>query len=350
VTTTPVTSQYRGRAPKSIGLWGAPQSGKTTFLAALYIAVNRSLLDLNIFGVDDRSTDFMINSTHTLTSDRKFPAGTQVASSYSWTVNMNTEMQVMERGRFGRANTTSTLVQRQFNIDLRDAPGGFFQSQMGAPQPAQQPQQRRNLGGATPAAAAGLAVASPQADMMDYLAGCDGLLLLIDPVREQKYGDAHEYFQGTLLRIAQRRMASMPPGSRLPHHVAVCITKFDHPDVYGFARLRGYRTYDENDPYLFPQVQNSDAENFFTEFCLRSPTSEADMLCSALRRYFNPDRLQYFVSSSIGFYLGQSSRFRDDDPENSEDRNGIKMIRGQIHPINTLEPILWLGERITAAG
>jgi hypothetical protein len=339
----------RGRAPRSIGLWGAPQSGKTTFLAALYIAVTRSAMDLNLFGVDDKTTDFMIDSTRTLTNDHLFPAATQTDSSYSWTMNISAQEPVRDRGRFGRATTTTATVRSQFNIDLRDAPGGWFASQLKAGQaPAQQAGGRLNLGGGTPAATG--SPAGPQADMMDYLAGCDGLLLLIDPVREQKLGDAHEYFQGTLLRIAQRKLATMPGGARLPHHVAVCITKFDHPDVYGFARIRGYRTYNEDDPYLFPHVHDDDAENFFREFCRMSPASEADMLCSALGKFFDPDRIRFFVTSSIGFHLGQSSRFRDDDPQNCEDRNGTATIRGRVHPINTLEPILWLGRRVTSGG
>ena len=335
------------RAPRSIGLWGAPSSGKTTFLAALYIAVNRSEQSLNIFGVNEDSTEFMVQSTHTLTMDHRFPPNTMQVSSYSWTMNMDAEVEVSDRGRFGRVNTTKTIVPSQFNIDLRDAPGGYFGSQK-AGQVAQQ-QQRLNFGsGNAPAGTA--PAASPEADMMDYLAGCDGLLLLIDPVREQKLGDAHDYFQGTLLRIAQRKLATMPPGSRLPHYVAVCVTKFDDPDVYGFARLNGYRTYDENDPYLFPHVHNDDAENFFKEFCRSSANSDAEMMCNALGRYFEPGRIRYFVTSAVGFYLGQSSRFRDDDPENAENHNGTMRIRGRIHPINVLEPILWLGQRVTAMG
>jgi hypothetical protein len=342
----PVTVMSNGaRAPKSIGLWGAPTSGKTTFLAALYIAVTRSILDLNIFGVNDESTDFMIDNTHTLTNDHRFPSGTMAASSYSWTMNITSEVQVPERGRFGRSTTTTASMSSQFNIDLRDAPGKYFGTQKAAA--VQQQQQRLNFGGAAAPNAPAPAPASPQADLMDYLAGCDGLLLLIDPVREKKLGDAHEYFQGTLLRMAQRKLAAMPPGARLPHHVAVCVTKFDHPDVYGFARFNGYRTYDEEDPFLFPHVHDGDAESFFREFCRQSANSEAEMLCSALRKFFQPDRVRYFVTSAIGFYLGQSSRFRDDDPENAEERNGIATIRGQVHPINVLEPILWLGDRVT---
>ncbi len=339
-----------GRGPKSIGLWGAPSSGKTTFLAALYIAVTRRRsTDMNIIGVDDASTNFLIESTRTMTNDHKFPPGTQQAAAYGWTLNMDTTVERTQSSRFGRRVTTTEVVSSQFNIDLRDAPGGYFGHQPAQPQQPQQP--RLNLGGGGAPAAGAATAASPEAEMMDYLTGCDGLLLLIDPVREHKFGDAHDYFQSTLLKIAQRKLATPGASPRLPHYVAVCITKFDHPDVYGFARLNGYRIYDDEDPFLFPRVAEDDAEAFFREFCRTSANSEAEMICSALTGYFRPDRVRFFVTSAIGFHLGQSARFRDDaDPQNAEERNGVSFIRGRVYPINVLEPILWLGQRVLAGG
>jgi hypothetical protein len=343
VSTTPHAGS--SRAPKSIGLWGAPSSGKTTFLASLFIAVNRRpQKDMNIFGVDDASTNFLIDSTRTMTRDYKFPPATQAAVSYSWTLNMDSLVERTEAGRFGRKTTTSEVRRSQFNIDLRDAPGGYFGNQ-----PAQAPQlQRINLGGGSPATAAAPA-ASAETEMMDYLSGCDGLLLLIDPVREQEFGDAHDYFQTTLLKIAQRKLAAPGAAPRLPHHVAVCITKFDHPDVYRFAKVNKYHAYEEEDPYLFPRVHESDAEGFFREFCRTSPRSEAELICSALSSYFERDQIRFFVSSAIGLHLGDSARFRDNgSPQNTEDVNGVPAIRGRVYPINVLEPILWLGQRVLA--
>jgi hypothetical protein len=70
---------------------------------------------------------------------------------------------------------------------------------------------------------------------------------------------------------------------------------------------------------------------------------------SALAKYFHPERIRYFVTSAIGFHLGQSQRFREDDPENLvEQTDGTFKIRGQIYPINVLEAVLWLGQRVTA--
>ena len=317
-------------------MWGAVGCGKTTFLAALYIAVNRSEQDLNIFGVDDTSTEFMVESNRTLTNEHRFPEATQQVGSYSWTMNATTVVEQTGKSRIlGRQTSVPVTVPAQFNIDLRDAPGGYFASDPMAPLA----QSRLDLGDGPPEA-------SPDpTDTMDYLAGCEGLLLLIDPVRERALGDAHEYFQGTLLRMAQRRMARMPAGAKLPHYVAVCITKFDHPEVYRFARLNGFRTYDENDDYLFPRVHNDDAQSFFRELC-DTDGSDADLICNGLTKYFQPERIRYFVTSAIGFYA-KGGRFREDDHDNAMDQDGTVKIRGRIHPINVLEPVLWLGQSVT---
>ena len=336
MTTPSRTAPRRNRALKSIGLWGATQCGKTTFLAALYIAVTRASQGMNIFGADDTSTEFLVESNRMLTKEHKFPEGTQTVSSYSWTMNMTRVIQE-ERTRFGQT-TPQVTESSQFNIDMRDAPGGFFDSIPIMPQG----KSRLDLGDGSPDGDG-----SDPDDMLDYLAGCEGILLLIDPVRERLEGDAHEFFQGTLLRIAQRRMALMPPGSKLPHYVAVCITKFDDPEVYRFARINGFRTRDENDPYLFPRVHSDDAESFFRELC-NSDMSDADLICNGLQNYFYQERVRYFVTSSIGFYL-KGVRFREDDHLNAiTQEDGQIRIRGQIHPINVLEPILWLGQSVMA--
>lgn len=334
VVTTPASSGRRSRAPRSIGLWGATGCGKTTFLAALYIAVNRSDEDLNIFGVDDTSTEFMVSSNRMLTTEHRFPVAGVSVGSYSWTMNMTSYVQP-DRTRFGRQSQAPVAVPSQFNIDLRDAPGGYFASTPQLPG-----ESRIDFGESLTAPAM-----SPE-DMMEYLAGCEGLLLLIDPTRERELGDSHEFFQGTLLRMAQHRMAAMPPGSKLPHYVAVCITKFDDPEVYKFARLNGYRTYDENDAYLFPRVHNDDAESFFRALC-DTDMSDADLICKGLRKYFYPDHIRYFVTSAIGFHR-KGGRFREDDHDNAVNMDGTLKIRGQIHPINVLEPVLWLGSQVTA--
>jgi len=76
VTTPSRTASRRNRALKSIGMWGATQCGKTTFLASLYIAITRTSNRMNIFGADDTSTDFLVESNSRLTNEHMFPDGT----------------------------------------------------------------------------------------------------------------------------------------------------------------------------------------------------------------------------------------------------------------------------------
>ena len=171
VTTPSRTASRRNRALKSIGLWGATQCGKTTFLASLYIAVNRSSQSLNIFGADDTSTEFLVESNRMLTKDHRFPEGTLAVNSYSWTMNM-TQVVQEERTRFGQT-TPPVTESSQFNIDMRDAPGGFFDSLPMTPQG----QSRLDLGDGSPDDDA-----DDPDDMLDHLARCEGILLLIDPV------------------------------------------------------------------------------------------------------------------------------------------------------------------------
>jgi len=333
-----------------IGLWGAPSCGKTTYLAALNVAVNQATTDdLMIFGVDDSSTDFLVENTTRLTRDRQFPPATDKGNQYSWVLRMET--QVSERRRFGRQ--TMTTVPLEMNLDLMDEPGRVFgdipdEASVGGSGGG------RDLGfdddDADSDGDAG--AATTEESVMDRLASCDGLLLLFDPTKEWKDGDAFNYFQGTLLRIAQRRMAGQATvGGRLPQYVAVCATKFDHPDVYRRAKNGGYRSFAMEDPSLFPRVPDELAEKFFVDLVRQSERGHADLVANALRRNFEPDRVRFFITSAIGFYKSRrASRFQEADFMNTvRQQGGDFQIRGAIHPINVVEPLIWLGQCLAAA-
>ena len=280
-----------------IGLWGAPGCGKTTFLAALNVAVNQAAArELMIFGVDDASTDFLVENTSRLTRDRRFPEATNLSGNqYSWVLRMET--QVPERGRLGWLGwQTMTTVPLELNLDLLDEPGRVFGDVQNQPVTDGGGSDLGFDDDGDADTDADTALPVTEESVMDRLASCDGLLLLFDPTREWRDGDAFNYFQGTLLRIAQRRMIGQAtPGGRLPHYVAVCATKFDHPDVYRRAKNRGYRSFSMEDPYMFPRVPDQLAEKFFVDLVRQSERGNADLVANALRKYFEPDR---FDSSS----------------------------------------------------
>jgi hypothetical protein len=334
-----------------VGLWGAPGTGKTTFLAALNIAVQRSAIeDLTIFGTDDVSTDFLADSTARLTRDRRFPEATGLADNneYSWIMRMTT--QVPEKKRM---KTRLVNVPLELNLDLIDRAGRVFGDGPGEGGAAALPSSGANLGydddDPAETESPGYGAVAGEDDVMDQLASCDGLVVLFDPTREWRDGDAYNYFQRALLKIAQRRMLG-GPGARLPQYVAVCVTKFDDPDVYKRARTRGYASYSADDPALFPRVPDSLAEKFFADLVRESKRGNAELIGNALRKFFYPERVQFFVTSAIGFYKSpRAARFQGSDPMNIvRQENGDALIRGPIHPINVVEPLIWVGRSLAS--
>lgn len=333
-----------GQNLRRIGLWGATQSGKSTFLSALYIAVSRSQeQNLMIYGVDNTSTDFLINNTSLLNYSHTFPSATQVEQQLAW----NVRMRIQDRARRRFMSKGDGTVPFDLRIDLQDAPGRIFAAVPGREPGQEAPLGRLSLPGDESQPDQSGAVAS-------YLAECQGVLLLVDPLRERKTGDAHEYFHGTLLRMAQRAMPGVAPGERLGHYVAVCVTKFDDPDVYGFARDNGYRFHLARDPHMFPRVSDIDAERFLHELCRGYRKSDIELVTSALGKYFYPERVRYFITSAVGFYADEEGQFQEEDYQNVVPQRGgpndevTYMIRGAIHPINVVEPLLWLGESVAA--
>jgi hypothetical protein len=312
---------------RRVGLWGATASGKSTFLSALFIAATRSPTDLLVKGRNDESTDFLIRNTHSLNAQHQFPPPTTYQTPLSWSLQMSVPNPVRSR-LFRPAPAT---VPFDFRVDLQDAPGRAY-----AAVPEAQPM-RLDLG-----------ADDDVPEVASYLADCQGLLLLVDPIRERELGDAHEFFHGTLLRMAQR--VEVPAGERLPHYVAVCVTKFDDPSVFRFARDNDFLSYSEDDPLMFPRVHGDEAEQFMRDLFAGSPLSDVDLVVGALRQYFYPERIRYFVTSSVGFYVGSSREFQEDDYWNVVQVEDRVQIRGQVYPINVAEPLLWLGERIAAIG
>lgn len=148
----------------------------------------------------------------------------------------------------------------------------------------------------------------------------------------------------------------------LPHRIAVCITKFDHPDVFERARQAGLVTFRRDGR---PQVTGKNAEILFGMICDGSFWNDPDREASSarfvrdeLRRRFHPDRIQYFVTSSIGFRQRPvhdpakrrwaASSFDPEDYVNFHElAAGEIRIRGPITPVNVLEPLLSLQPRIS---
>ena len=313
---------------RQVGIWGATASGKSTFLSSLFIAAARFPDHLTVRGNNDASTDFLVANTGIL-QNHGFPPPTVDRAQLDWTL----QMWVPNLNRRRVMRPAPERLPFDFNIDMQDAGGLEFASVPGAD--SSRLDIREGGGGGR------------MTNIATYLGSCQGLLMLIDPMRERDFGDAYNFFFGPLLRMAQARR--VPAGQRLPHYVAVCVTKFDDPVVYEFARDHGYLSYQQDDPAMLPRVHPNDAERFMRHLFQGLPASDIDLVTGGLRQYFYPDHVRYFISSSVGFYVGPSGYFQEDDFRNvAQDERGEFVIRGAVRPVNVAEPLMWLGERIAA--
>ncbi|GHH72745.1 hypothetical protein GCM10017673_28150 [Streptosporangium violaceochromogenes] len=329
------------RSDHSIAIWGAPGSGKTTFLAALNIALILKKGPWRVIGADGPSTDFLIEMTTALSQYQRFPPATGALGHYRWFLSRRSEP---PRRSWRRRRKPPRAWK--IGLDVLDAPGGFFRAE------------RTGYG-------------TDREELIDNLAASRGIVFLFDPIRESKDGDAFAYLHGVLAELAGRMLADDEFGDgMLPHYLAVCVTKFDELRVLETAEKLSLLTPDPDDPYRFPRVDDADAEELFEALSAVSAGGNADMVLPALKQFFRPERIKFFVTSSIGFYLDPLRGVFDPDdfqnlvPEatgtaggaqNPHDPHGPRAvsgnrfrIRGQAHPINVMEPMLWLGQRLSS--
>ncbi|HEU5160108.1 MAG TPA: hypothetical protein VFU43_24130 [Streptosporangiaceae bacterium] len=327
------------RKERKIGLWGASGSGKTSFLAALYVAVTENTADWRIIGDNRASVDFLTEMTKSMTQHHVFPKKTEGIQKLSWTMVGQTERIVGRRFR-----KKKETVPLRFRLDLIDAQGRLLAGMDRADD--------LNLDfGETRA----MKTPKTEADqLIEELAACDGLVYLFDPLRERsdrklEDGDDFQHFQWALQNIAHICDKNGTFDTHLPHYLAVCITKLDDPLVFRTADELGYLTADTQDPYLFPRVVPGRTEELYLKLGSTSPTRSALKVHDSIRRYFHEDRVRYFATSSIGFYVPPgATRFRRANFRNVvPDSEKSTVIRGDIHPINVLEPLLWLGDVVS---
>ncbi len=318
---------------RGIVMWGAPSTGKTTFLAALSIALirqdgsrpdkNANKESLWVRGVEKRDADALTSLTTQLVDNRVFPKATGSVEVYKWELVGTVQRSVPGRW-FGRMQREVSVI---IPLNLVDAPGGAAHPDSEAATPAR------------------------WEELIGSMERSKGIILLFDPIREFAQGDAFTHTLAVVNELSYRMRASSLPGGRLPHYVAACVTKFDEIKVFETAERLEMIEFDD-DQYCFPRVPQDEAREFFASLCAVSRSGDADMVLGLLEKTFRPDRIKYFVSSAIGFYLDpDSGAFNRTNflnhlprPDGTEESAGI---RGPVHPINVVEPILWLGRQLS---
>lgn len=312
--------QQERASTQNIAMWGAAGCGKTTFLAALDIALTRMNGDWKVVGADGGSTAVLTDLTRSLADRRQFPRATEAIEHYKWYL---VGRRPVRTGRFLGRRTV--IRESMIGLDLIDVGGELF-----------------GRGG------------SAGRGLLDNLVQSRGILYLFDPIREYEKGDAFENLHGMLAQLSQRMLAADAfVGGRLPHHLAVCITKFDEVSVLKTADSIRALGVDPDDSFAFPRVVEDEyAERLFESLCGVSASGNAELVLNKLKQFFLEDRIRFFVTSAIGFHLAPgASRFDPRDYQNlvpdSTSPRGYR-IRGGVRPINVVEPLLWLAQSLSA--
>jgi hypothetical protein len=319
---------------KGITVWGATATGKTSFLAALYATLYAQGTGWRLRGNDQASEDKLVELTDLLVNKRVFPPASVGLETYHW--SLVGEVPNTEWRWYGPRRRPADVV---IPLTVVDAAGEVARASA------------RELAGAS---AAEVARASRVAQrestqrFVAHLANSTGIVFFYDPIREFKEQDAFEHTFGVLTRLDSR----MKPHGKLPHHVAVCVTKFDQWRMFEAARQMGILDFDTDPPYS-PRVMESDAREFFEQLCRVSKTRTARLVLELLEGTFRKDRIRYFVTSSIGFYVDQYSGVFDQRDYQQQIKgataNDMDRVRGDVWPINVVEPIIWLGQQLTRA-
>jgi hypothetical protein len=311
------------RAPQSvrIGLWGPTGGGKSTFLGSLSVAcghLDESRGSWTVWGQEDADTKFQVRWFDRLVHERRFPPATVV--SEQWNLRVHGDLRARQApGLLAWLRSEADHLRHRDTVDIvldvLDVPGAAF------------------VEGTAPAEAA-----------LTHLAGAQGVLLLFDPTLDL---DGHQtgtvaYIDAPLLHLATRldQEGKLIDG-RLPHHVAVCLTKFDEEAVFRQALDEKWVDVGPAGPF----VPDNRAEAFFDWLCRRMPSSGASLGLNLVRRYLMPERTRFFVTSSIGFYRA-NGRFDVDDHANIIRVDGETRIRGDLRPINVIEPLIQLERKI----
>jgi energy-coupling factor transporter ATP-binding protein EcfA2 len=331
-----------GAAPTTIGLWGAPGSGKATYVAALQHALLQTDASVGRWALYPRtetSMEALIKWTHRLVNEGLFPEAHDGGdpTELVWRLVGDLTGSQYTRRRIWRPRPPA---ESEFELDLIDADGEFFSY-----------------------SPAGRPVPPGWVDIaLRHLTRAKGLIFLFDPVTEREQRIAAGYMNSILLRLSRRIMdEGRLVGPYLPHYIAVCITKFDHKDVFRQAREAGLVNYG---PDGMPRVLDEQAEKLFDTICegtfwpplLTDTPGGALFVRDQLRRFFHPDRIRYYVTSSVGYRKppgwdpGAAMRpgfeFDPEDFANVAQDGNRERILGPIRPVNVLEPLVDLQMRI----
>ncbi|MGW9214561.1 hypothetical protein ACWGR4_47435 [Embleya sp. NPDC055664] len=293
---------------KRIALWGAPESGRTTFVAMIPEAAEERSRALGhgggrnharrwkVFGTDDATQRLLRHTDQALLHEHRFPdepdGSVDTAEPTRYRFLFRRDPRVVPLHRLtDHCRFVATITELPDPSTRRDA-------------------------------------------VKQTLADCTGLIVLFDPTDASGTGEeAIRALDRVLTEAAADLQPRTDPRGLLPFEPAVCVTKIDDMTLYREARLGAWAELGRDG-----RVRVRDPEAYFHRLCERDgpcPNPAAAELPGILERHFG--RIRYYATSAAGFRRS-AGRI---DPENCRnvDPHGNR-LDGPPHPQGVLEPIL----------
>ena len=300
-----------------LGIWGAPGSGKTTYLAAIkHDAASRAGDEIGTWKIIPRteaSEQLLTQWTQLLVGQQEFPEATPLGgwTDLWWHFIGDLSGSRYARRRMGMFRPPPPLTS-EFDLGLIDVSGeafGYKPTDRHVPESTV----RRTLA---------------------HLAESDGLVFLFDPISERDSPNVATYVERVLNNLSRRMLnQGRLVDGYLPHHIAICVAKTDNVELVEQARRAGLVN---TGPDGIDRVLNRQAEGLFNAICENGFWEDDDrrhggaaFVRNQLRTYFHPKRTRYYAISAIGH-------------QNLTTINGVVKINGPIRPFNVLEPLVEL--------
>ena len=256
------TSEFPRRNPSQdirIGLWGAASSGKTTYLAMLYEALEYSR-DWEVTA-DKNALQFIRKQSDDIEAGH-FPGRTTAQKEieiFSFTL----------RPQFDNQHKGSVV------LSFIDAPGEFYER----PRPDVRVVSKRST-----SASKSMEEAGPFMDIIDYLISCDGIIFLLDPERSEKGKKAYRtIIRDLFLEFQDRSRNPALKSEKLQQYLAFSVVKMDKMDYWDRRNEKPSQLAKE---IVGRQLFDKLANNY----------------CYVDERDFTKNRFAFFALSSIGRY------------------------------------------------
>lgn len=272
-----------------MGIWGPTGAGKTTYLGALYLELQKewTIIDQSYVGRD--SIQLKLNISNALTLGNFPPATPRESKHYSLFFHPNSRNWIHKK-----------LKQRRFGLSLIEAPGEFT--------------------GRDP----GLREEDEVRKYYIHLSECDGLILMIDPESGNKRGeDLFGVDAGTYFLALQKlfNYLEIDANGKVVPKLAFCLTKID-TDIasHSIANIGLEKT-------IF-EIIGEDAKNLIRSRCA-TPS-------------FGKSRVKYFGISSVGKYTIDGHE--RPNIHYSPRENKFQIVKADRKAVNITAPIEWLLE------